>query len=152
MMVLRAGQWSRIKCGPEETRGQLGHSSWHPSAGRRTSSSSIMQAHASATGAYERRNANPETGPPKSATDLILMKSHKCLPHMQNGSGKCHDWLTLCKFLASSHLSSPNFHPQSSWLANLISGSFVFIVLWGSIRFLTHKCNFLWPHIWNCKI
>nr|XP_016935823.1 uncharacterized protein LOC108014287 [Drosophila suzukii] len=33
----------------------------------------------------------PRQGPPESATDLILMKSHKCLPHMQNGSGKCHD-------------------------------------------------------------
>lgn len=63
-----------------------------------------------ANGAYERRNANLETGESRVRNpppDLILMESHKCLSHMQNGSGECHDWLTLCKFSTSGHLNSP---------------------------------------------
>ncbi|KAI8043602.1 hypothetical protein M5D96_004935, partial [Drosophila gunungcola] len=67
-----------------------------PLRGARTSSSFIMQAHGSATGRMSDEMLISRQGSPQSTTTkLILMKSHKCLSHMQNGhgagSGKCHD-------------------------------------------------------------
>lgn len=113
MMLWRAeGQWSRRVL-------VIHHDTPHGTGSRRTSFQVLVYYASScqsqgAHGAYERRNANLKTGrgvqppPPRHKLDIneISQVSVCARPTCKMALG--HDWLTLCKFLAS-HLSLSKF-------------------------------------------